>query len=146
MPQSREGRSFCTSPFALASSVFPYLSPDHFPPFEGKTFLDPLGSINRVEKKKKGKNSRKARPLTLNGTMHPLVPIYELQKRLRPRFRAKFELDRGRIFETTGSNCPEGNCINCNCQSLFVGARDTRVSNKLTTLRRDTIFTGLRIG
>lgn len=55
-------------------------------------------------------------------------------KRLRPRFSSKVRIG-------SGANCPEGDCINCNCRSLF---EQPRVSNKLTTLRRDTIFTGLK--
>lgn len=104
VPQSREGRfslRFSLLRFSIHLSI-----PRSFSPLKGKN-LSRLGSINRVEGrgKKKGRERRKRKKFgersipypnpPWNGTMHPLVPIYELQKRLRPRFRAKVGIRSG---------------------------------------------------
>lgn len=83
----------------------------------------------REEKEGKGKNSGKGRSLTptLPETGQCILSFLftSYKSGCDPDFGRKLELDRGRIFETTGSNCPEGNCINCNCQSLFEGELET---------------------
>lgn len=83
-------------------------TPFHTPiifPFKGKKpFSTRVNKSSRREgKKKKGRERRKRKKFgersipnpSWNGTMHPLVPIYELQKRLRPRFRAKVGIRSG---------------------------------------------------
>lgn len=134
VPQSREGRfslHFSLLRFSIHLSI-----PRSFSPLKGKKpFSTRVNKSSRREEKKreekegKGKNSGKGRsstptlPETGQCILSFLFTSYK--SGCDPDFGRKLELDRGRIFETTGSNCPEGNCINCNCQSLFEGELET---------------------
>lgn len=104
VPQSREGRfSLC---FSLLRFSIHLSIPRSFSPLKGKKpFSTRVNKSSRREEKKKGRERRKRKKFgersipypnpPWNGTMHPLVPIYELQKRLRPRFRAKVGIRSG---------------------------------------------------